>query len=172
MVRQKGFSDINKIYKLQEPFKLMEEPEEIEIIESRITAGSITDIVGLREIERIGYLQFVSEMIREEKEKFIHSLEFYTDVEEYVFDMLVKEDKDSKRLFNLEDINKVLKKEGFYIANFQFQPLFNNLYDFGDGNKGYFFGTGDLYEEKKISLEDRIKIPRIKLPNDFVLTNN
>lgn len=151
----------------------MEDSEEIEVIESRITAGSISDIVGLREIERIGYLESIVEVIRKEKEKFVHSLEFYLDVDKYIYDMLVKENDNNKRLFELKDINKVLKKDGFYIANFSKDANFNKLRDLiKSQDKRYLFGTGDLYEEKKISLEDRINIPRIKLPNDFVLTNN
>lgn len=150
----------------------MEKLGEIEDIESRITAGTILDIVGLREIERVGYLESIVEMIIKKEEKFIHSLEFYTDVDMHIYDMLVKENNDIKRLFKLEDINKVLKKEGFYIANFHSQFFFDKLYNFTDENQGYFFGTGDLYEEKKISLGYGLNLPRIKLSKGFDLSNN
>lgn len=150
----------------------MEEQGEIEVIESRITAGSISDIIDLREIERVGYLESIVEMIIKKEKKFVHSLEFYTDTYICVYDILVIENDNIKRLFKLEDINKALKKEGFYIANFHPHFFLNEIYNHTDENQAYFFGTGDLYEEKKISLGYGLNIPRIKLPKDFDLLNN
>jgi len=140
----------------------------MEEIESRITAGPITDLGLSSEVVRKGYLKYILEYVRNVGDgKYLHDFEFCLENGIYYDELFITENDSTDRLYDVTVLNKTLKENNLYMAWFSRSGFGYPNGKSNDGTIVYFFGAGDLYKDKDVPLEVKINSPRFEVPVDF-----
>ena len=121
-------------------------------LESRITAGPITDIVPLDFVKREGFCMVSSVSEKIELNKFRRYFVFYSEGELY-YDKIAECINKDDFLLNFNILNRALNKENLYFAHYRLAlPAFLNKST--EEKKVWVIGQGDLYSAKDISVDE------------------
>jgi hypothetical protein len=117
-------------------------------VESRITAGPISNIISPNFVQREGFAVIYGCSEKLDNERYKKYFELELDNGDYYDDIGVFIDNDSKLPNEEELLNKGLKEDDFYLAHYH--PLIPP-----DDRKGYcIVGFADLYSDKEISVDE------------------
>lgn len=137
--------------------------EESPSLESRITAGPITDLIARELVQREGFIGIFNFIEKLGDGEYSKSFYFQLDNGDYYDEISAIVGEDEEACLLLSELNRGLNEGELYIAHFK--PIWPPYKSGGSNEKivQWVYGAGDLYSDKDITVDETGKVFEISI---------